>query len=149
MASRSTKDVDVSGNDLLQITDKPIVPEEILSRAEGEECGAVVSFIGRVRARSGDKKVLALEHDAPRDKARQMLKDIAGELRQRWDVREVAFCYRTGQVPAGEVTVVIAVATPHRPEAFAACQYAIDRFKQMVSAKEIREDGEFWIEEKT
>jgi len=132
-------------NDLLQVTDKPIVPEEVIARIRWDECGALVTFTGRVRAYSGDKRVLSLEHEAPRDIAERLLSDIAREIREKWDLGEVAFCYRTGPVTAGETTLVIAVAAPHRPEAFAACQYAIDRFKQTVSAKEIREDGEFRI----
>ena len=131
-------------NDLLQVTDKPIVPEEVIARIRWDECGALVTFTGRVRGYSGDKRVLSLEHEAPRDVAERLLSDIAREIRQRWDLGEVAFCYRTGPVAAGETTLVIAVAALHRPEAFAACQYAIDRFKQTVSAKEIRGDGEFW-----
>ena len=132
-------------DDVLQVTDKPIVPEEVIARIRWDECGALVTFTGRVRGYSGDKRVLSLEHDAPRDIAERLLSDIAREMREKWDLGEVAFCYRTGPVAAGETTLVIAVAAPHRPEAFAACQYAIDRFKQTVSAKEIREDGEFWI----
>jgi len=131
-------------DDLLQVTDKPIVPEEIISRIRWDECGALVTFTGRVRGYSGDKRVLSLEHYAPREVAEGLLSDIAKEMRERWDLGEVVFCYRTGPVAARETTLVIAVAAPHRPEAFAACQYAIDRFKQTVSAKEIREDGEFW-----
>ena len=126
-------------DDLLLVTDKPIVPEEVISRVKGDECGAVVTFIGKVRGYSGDKRVLSLEHSAPGGDAAKTLKDIAGEIRERWDVREMVFCYRTGPVAAGEVTLVIAVATVRRPEAFAACQYAIDRFKDVVAAEEVLE----------
>ena len=132
-------------DDLLQVTDKPIAPEEVIARIRWDECGALVTFTGRVRGYSGDKRVLFLEHDAPGKIAERLLSDMAGEIRERWNLGSLAFCYRTGPVPAGENTLVIAVAAPHRPEAFAACQYAIDCFKQRVSAKEIREDGEFWI----
>ena len=130
---------------MLQVTDKPIVLEEFISRIRWDECGALVTFAGKVRAYSGDKRVLSLEHKAPGQAAKRLLSDIAKEMRKKWNLGEVAFCYRTGPVAAGETTLVIAVAAPHRPEAFAACQYAIDRFKQEVSAKEIREDGEFRI----
>lgn len=128
-------------NDLLQVTNEPIVPGEVISRVRGEECGAVVTFAGKVRGYSEGKRVVSLEHDAGGDEAEKLLRDIAGEVRERWHVGELAFCYRTGPVPPGEVTLVIAVAARHRPDAFAACQYAIDRFKQKVSAKEVREDG--------
>ncbi len=128
-------------DDLLDITDKPIVPEEVIAKVGWDECGALVTFTGKVRSYSEGKRVLSLEHDATRYGAERILKDIAAEMRRRWDLGDTAFCYRTGPVEAGGITLVIAVAAPHRPEAFAACQYAIDRFKQAVSAKEIREDG--------
>jgi molybdopterin synthase catalytic subunit len=126
---------------LLEITDSPIVPEEVISRVGWDDCGALVTFTGRVRDYSGSSRVLSLEHAAGKETAETLLTDIDSEMRQRWDLGEVAFCYRTGPVPAGGITLVIAVASRHRPEAFAACQYAIDRFKQSVSAKEILEDG--------
>lgn len=128
-------------DDLLDITDKPIVPEEVIAKVGWDECGALVTFTGKVRSYSEGKRVLSLEHDATRYGAESILRDIAAEMRRRWDLGDIAFCYRTGPVEAGGITLVIAVAAPHRPEAFAACQYAIDRFKQAVSAKEIREDG--------
>ena len=129
----------LSKDDLLLVTDKPIAPEEVISRVKGDECGAVVTFIGKVRGYSGDKQVLSLEHSAPRGEAEKILGDIASEIRGKWDVRELVFCYRTGPVATGEVTLVVAVATVRRPEAFAACQYAIDRFKEMVMAEEVLE----------
>lgn len=128
-------------DDLLDITDKPIVPEEVIAKVGWDECGALVTFTGKVRSYSEGKRVLSLEHDATRYGAESILRDTAAEMRKRWDLGDIAFCYRTGPVEAGGITLVIAVAAPHRPEAFAACQYAIDRFKQAVSAKEIREDG--------
>jgi molybdopterin synthase catalytic subunit len=128
-------------DDLLDITDKPIVPEEVIAKVGWDECGALVTFTGKVRSYSEGKRVLSLEHDATRYGAERILRDIAAEMRRRWDLGDTAFCYRTGPVEAGGITLVIAVAATHRPEAFAACQYAIDRFKQAVSAKEIREDG--------
>jgi molybdopterin synthase catalytic subunit len=139
----------VSGQDIIQSTDKAINPSEVISFVEASDCGAITSFIGKVRGRSGEKTVLSLEHDASAEAAKKAFTKILRDARQKWDIREAAVCYRVGQVPAGEVTLVIAVATIHRPEGFAACQFVIDRFKQVVSAKEIREDGEYWISAKT
>lgn len=128
-------------DDLLDITDKPIVPEEVIAKVGWDDCGALVTFTGKVRSYSEGKRVLSLEHDATRYGAESILRDTAAEMRKRWDLGNISFCYRTGPVEAGGITLVIAVAASHRPEAFAACQYAIDRFKQAVSAKEIQEDG--------
>ena len=127
--------------DLLRVTDRPIVPEKVISGVTWDDCGALVTFSGRVRGRSGGKRVLSLEHRLPAGEERKTLRQIAAEMRERWSLGRIALCFRSGPVPAGEVTVVVVVSATHRQEAFAACQYAIDRFKAVVSAKEIEEDG--------
>jgi molybdopterin synthase catalytic subunit len=59
----------------------------------------------------------------------------------------VAILHRTGVLKIGEASVGIAIATPHRAESFQACQYAIDRLKQIVPIwkKEVWSTGEQWI----
>ena len=135
----------MSKKDILEVTDRPIVPEQIIAKVKGENCGAVVTFTGKVRARSGDKKVFYLEHGISGEAPDTMLKDIVAEMRKRWDLGEIAFSYRRGKIGPGEVTIVIAVAATHRQEAFAACEYAVDRLKQKVTTKEGRENGEIRI----
>ncbi len=139
----------MNGQDTIRTTDQPIDPAEVISLVEGKECGAITSFIGKVRGTSGGKAVHSLEHDADADAAKERFSAILKEARRKWGIRETVVCYRTGKVPAGDVTLVIAVATIHRPEGFAACQFIIDRFKQVVSARESREDGEYWVSAKT
>jgi len=58
------------------------------------------------------------------------------------------FYHRTGKLKVGDINLVIAVAATHRQEAFAACQYAIDRFKQALPTHktEIYTDGSVWTE---
>ena len=140
--------MEMSKKDIFEVTDKPIVPEEIIAKVKGEDCGAVVTFTGRVRARSGDKKVTYLEHGLSGEAPEKMLKSIVDEIRKRWDLEEIAFCFRKGKIGPGEATVVIAVAATHRQEAFAACEYAIDRLKQKVTTKEGRENGQVSIGKK-
>ena len=135
----------MSKKDILEVTDKPIVSEQIIAKVKGEDCGAVVTFTGKVRARSGDKKVFYLEHGVSGEAPEKMLKDIVAEIRKRWDLGEIAFSYRRGKIGPGEVTIVIAVSATHRQEAFAACEYAVDRLKQKVTTKEGRENGEIRI----
>ena len=138
----------MSKKDILEVTDKPIVPEQIIAKVKGEDCGAVVTFTGKVRARSGDKRVFYLEHGLSGEAPEKMLKDIVAEIRKRWDVGEIAFGYRKGKIGPGEITVVIAVAATHRQEAFAACEFAVDRLKQKVTTKEGRGNGEVRIGKK-
>jgi MoaE-MoaD fusion protein len=138
----------MSQKDILEVTDKLIVPEEVIAKVKGADCGAVVTFTGKVRGRSRDKKVLYLEHGVSDEAPEKMLKDIVAEIRKRWQVGEIAFCYRKGKIGPGEVTIVIVIAATHRQEAFAACEYAVDRLKQKVTTKEGRENGEVRVGKK-
>jgi len=137
----------MSGGDLFQITDKPIQTEEVISRVHGNEYGGVVVFIGKVRSHSHGKEVLHLEYDAYPEMAEKKMREIAAEIKDKWGLNEVAFCHRTGRLEVGETAIVIAVAAPHRREAFAACQYAIDSIKKKVPVwkKEVWADGEVWV----
>jgi molybdopterin synthase catalytic subunit len=134
--------------DIIEVTEKPIVPEKVVARVVGEECGAIVTFTGKVRGKSEGKQVVYLEHGVSGEKPEKMLKDIVREIREKWDIGEIAFSYRKGKIEAGGVTIVIAIAATHRQEAFAACLYAVDRLKQKVVTKEGREGGEVRVAKK-
>ena len=79
--------------------------------------------------------------------AEKMLAEIVDEIRQRWSLEDVAVAHRLGRLEIGETSLVVAVASPHRGDAFAACQHAVDRIKQMVPIwkKEFFEGGEVWV----
>jgi len=75
------------------------------------------------------------------------MEKIAREGQARWNSERFLIHHRTGSLQIGEIAVIIAVATPHRAAAFAACQFAIDTLKQTVPIwkKEIFEDGSVWV----
>jgi molybdopterin synthase catalytic subunit len=128
--------------DMIRVTNKPLVPEEVIAAVEGKECGAIVVYVGKVRGKSEGEKVIYLEHLVSRGKPSEMLHEIVREIRDRWDVEDIAFSYRKGKLAPNEVAIVIVIASVHRQEAFAACQYAVDRLKQSVITKEVQEDDE-------
>jgi len=134
--------------DMIRVTNKPLVPEEVVATVEGRECGAIVIYVGKVRGKSGGKKVIYLEHVVPGGKPSEMLHEIVTEIREKWDVGDIAFSYRREKIAPDEVAIVIVIASAHRQEAFAACQYAVDRLKQKVVTREGREDGEVSVGEK-
>ena len=72
----------------------------------------------------------------------------AEEALERWPLTDVAMQHRTGRLEIGETSLLIAVSSPHRKEAFAACHHLVDRFKETVPIwkKEVWEGGEVWIE---
>ena len=76
-----------------------------------------------------------------------MLARIGDEIRERWGIDRTAIAHRIGYLTPGEVSVVIAVASPHRAEAFDACRHAIERIKEIVPIwkKEHYGDGAIWV----
>jgi len=110
--------------------------------------GAIVTFAGIVRGTNQGKKVLFLEYEAYPEMAEKMMERIGKEILNTWGLSSVRMQHRVGRLNVGETSVVIVVAAPHRDDAFAACQYAINRLKRIVPIwkKEVFEDGEVWVE---
>ncbi|MGH9390790.1 MAG: molybdenum cofactor biosynthesis protein MoaE [Vicinamibacteria bacterium] len=110
--------------------------------------GAIVTFSGIVRGTNQGKKVLFLEYEAYPEMAAKMMERIGKEILDTWGLSSVRMQHRVGRLNVGETSVVIVVAAPHRDDAFAACQYAINRLKRIVPIwkKEVFEDGEVWVE---
>jgi len=93
---------------------------------------------------SNSKRVFFLEYEtSAKELARRELQQIAKEIQAKWQLADIAIWHRMGKLKVGEITLVIAIAAPHRKEAFEACQYAVDRFKQVVPLweKEITESA--------
>jgi molybdopterin synthase catalytic subunit len=109
--------------------------------------GAVIVFRGVARRQSRGREVVHLEYEAYPEMAEKVMAQIGDEMKSRWPITNVAIVHRTGVLEIGQASVVIAVAAPHRGEAFAASQYAIDRLKEIVPIwkKEVWSDGSQWI----
>lgn len=132
---------------MIEITHEAIEVQPVIDKVRKSAYGAVVTFVGTVRDNSEGKQVLYLEYDAYPEMAKKKLSEIATEIQARWDSIDVAIVHRVGRLEKGETAIVIAVGSAHRLEAFQACQYAIDRIKEIVPIwkKEFYEDGSAWI----
>ncbi len=110
--------------------------------------GAILLFSGVVRDNSHGKSVKHLEYEAYPEMAEQSMRDIIGEIHERWAEARVAMAHRIGKIKIGEASLVIAVSAPHRPEAYAASRYAIERIKAILPVwkKEFATDGAEWVE---
>jgi molybdopterin synthase catalytic subunit len=133
---------------LIEITSEPLATEPFLQHVRRDESGAVALFLGVVRDNSHGRRVLYLEYDAYPEMAERKLREVAEEARSRWPITEVAIAHRTGRLEIGETSLLIAVSSPHRHDAFAACHHIVDRIKEIVPIwkKEVWEGGEAWIE---
>ena len=113
----------------INITDKPISPEEIINQAKCDSSGCVVTYVGLIRNVSHDKPVAAVEYNDTDGKAEDRLRILAEEIKQKFPVNDLAMCHRVGKLNVGDINLVFAFACGHRQEGFAACSYAIDQFK--------------------
>lgn len=116
--------------DHFYMTFAPLSLEEVYRLADDPANGAIVVMSGMVRNQTEGRPVVALEYQAYEPMALRVFQQIATEIRHQWpDVQRVVIHHRTGRLAIGEISVLVAVGCPHRSEAFAACQYAIDTLK--------------------
>ena len=133
---------------MIEITKQSISPELIVNGIKAESSGCVVTYVGLIREYSQGKRVLSVEYEDITGTAENGLQDIANEIRQKWQLNNIAICHRIGKLKVGEINLVVAIAATHRQEGFVACQYAVDQFKQRLPTqkKETYQDGSIWVE---
>ena len=96
-------------------------------------CGAVVTFVGVVRAdQDGRHVVRALFYEAYPEMAERRIQRLVSEANARWSLGGVAVWHRLGLVEAGQISVAIVVAAQHRAQAYAASQFLVERIKHDV-----------------
>ncbi|MGY4103666.1 molybdenum cofactor biosynthesis protein MoaE [Nocardia sp. R16R-3T] len=115
---------------LAGISAEPLDPAVVEATVTGPEHGAVVVFTGKVRNHDGGQAVSALEYSA-HPEAERFLRKCCAELAERSGL-PVAAVHRIGQLSVGDLAIVVAVAAPHRAEAFTACAELVDRIKHEV-----------------
>ena len=120
------------------MTADPLDVKPLSAIVSSADCGAVATFVGLVRNENGGRRVLWLEYEAYEPLAEKAFARIDEEAGERWPSIGLAIHHRIGRIEIGEASVVIAAASPHRAEAFAACRYAIERIKQIAPDLEAR-----------
>jgi molybdopterin synthase catalytic subunit len=136
------------GDDWVGIGPAPLPVAQAMAWATLPRCGAVVVFSGTVRDHAeGRPGVTSLDYEAYTEAALARLQLLAAEVRVRWsEVGRVVLLHRSGPMTVGECAVVVVVSTPHRAEAFAAAEWAIDTLKATVPIwkRETWEGGSDW-----
>lgn len=142
---------DGAGRPLFEVTTAPLSADEVAARVTNPHSGATVVFVGTVREWTNGRRTVHLEYEAYAEMAVGQMEQIGREIAERWPGARVAIVHRVGRLAITEASVVIAVATPHRADAFEACRHAIERLKQIVPIwkKEVWEDGEEWVGSQT
>jgi molybdopterin synthase catalytic subunit/molybdopterin converting factor small subunit len=136
----------VSGGDF-RVQAEPLDLAAVVEQVRDPAAGAIATFIGTTRDHNRGRDVIHLEYDAYPEMAEAEMARIAAAVVERHAVSRVAIAHRTGHVPIGEASVIIAVSAAHRAAAIDACREAIDTLKQTVPVwkKEVFAGGEEWI----
>jgi molybdopterin synthase catalytic subunit len=135
-------------DDWVALTEAPLDVQVAIDWVGVPDCGAVVVFSGLVRDHAeGSTGVTHIDYEAYAEQVLPRLEELAAEARRRWpDIGRVVLWHREGRVELSESSVVVAVSTPHRAEAFAAAQFGIDTLKATVPIwkKEFGAGGSQW-----
>ncbi len=125
------------------LSHSPIDPAALLAEVSDPGCGGTALFLGTVRRSEEDGPVRAIEYSAYEEMAEAECEKILAETKDRWPEVRCAIKHRLGEVPAGEVSIAVAAAAPHRAEAFTACRYLIEEAKKRLPIwkRELMDDG--------
>jgi molybdopterin synthase catalytic subunit len=140
--------------DFFELTISPLDVGSIARRVVPPECGATVTLDGYARKFTKDKQTGEvreteyLEYEAYEPMALKEMQKLIERAKAEFEVSNIGIVHRLGRLEIGETSVVIAVASPHRRAAFAACEWLIKELKRTVPIwkKEVYADGEHWVE---
>ena len=117
----------------LIITPEPIDEAKLVpARRMSPLAGAAIYFTGVVREREGDGAITAIDYEAFLKMAEHQFERIFQEIERRWPIESVRLVHRIGIVKVNEPSLWVEMTSPHRGEAFAACQFLIDEMKRVV-----------------
>jgi molybdopterin synthase catalytic subunit len=115
------------------ITSAPVSADTVLSLVQADEHGAALVFLGVVRDHNEGRAVRGVHYEAYVEMAERTLGEILEEARARVAPAKLAAVHRVGELAIGDVSIAVAVSTPHRAEAFDACRYVIEEVKQRLA----------------
>jgi molybdopterin synthase catalytic subunit len=138
---------------IFSITESELDLDDLLAQVTLTSTGAAAIFAGMVRGetnRGSAHETEYLEYEAYVPMAEAKMKQVADEIREKWNVVEgIAIVQRIGKLYPKTPTVLIICTAAHRDTGvFDAARYGIDRLKEIVPVwkKEIGPDGEEWVE---
>ena len=113
-----------------------------------DEVGAIAIFIGVVRGKRNDEKVLKLEYEAYEELASKVAEKIIEDAKTKYGIIDACIQHRIGTVKVGGDVMYVLVASKHRAEAFQALSEIVERIKREIPIwkKEVTEKGSYWVE---
>ena len=117
---------------LFKVGTKVIDPQILSDHVSDPKNGAITSFLGVVRNHNNGRQVLYPEYDAYPEMAEQVMQDIAKQVIEQYTLTNVAIQHRIGRLEIGEISLAIAVSSPHRRESFTGCSEIVERIKEIL-----------------
>ncbi|EIJ47286.1 molybdopterin converting factor large subunit [Herbaspirillum sp. GW103] len=132
----------------VQTADFDLSTEVAQLRLANPRVGAVVSFVGTVRDLNEGAAVSEMELEHYPAMTERALEQIVEQAKARWPIFDALVIHRVGPMQPREQIVLVAVTSPHRGEAFAACEFIIDYLKTQAPfwKKEQTPDGARWVD---
>lgn len=132
---------------MFKVTADPLSIDEAYAAVKRPGCGAVALFVGTVRDHHEGKAVVSLSYTAFKEMAEKEFAKIAADAAAKWAVGAVYIAHRTGKLEIGDASVLIAVSSAHRAEAFEACRHAIETLKKSapIWKEEFYDQGKAWV----
>ena len=117
---------------MIELTDQPIDTEQVLQQIRSPQAGAVVLFLGTTREFTAGRQTTHLEYESYAEMAERELQKLEQAARARWPIVGCVLIHRLGRVGLSEASVLVAVSTPHRRDAFEAAAWLMDAIKEEV-----------------
>ncbi|KAF1041690.1 MAG: Molybdopterin synthase catalytic subunit [Herbaspirillum frisingense] len=132
----------------VQTADFDLSAEVAQLRLSNPKVGAVVTFVGTVRDLNDGATVSELELEHYPEMTERALEQIVADAKARWPIFDALVIHRIGPMQPQEQIVLVAVTSPHRGEAFAACEFIMDYLKTQAPfwKKEQTPDGARWVD---
>ncbi|MBS0204346.1 MAG: molybdenum cofactor biosynthesis protein MoaE [Planctomycetes bacterium] len=128
---------------MISLTHDSIDYHGLTESVRSSQSGAVVLFLGTVRELTRGRRTVALDYEGYPQMAEVKLRELEAAARSRWPVEHVGIVHRLGHLELGDISVAVAVSSPHRQQAFEAGKFLIDELKVSVPIwkKENWDDG--------
>ena len=117
---------------MIELTHEVIDYRALTEEIRSDQAGAVMLFLGTVREMTAARQTIALDYDAFPEMALAKMEELETTARSRWPVVNVGIVHRLGHLELGEISVAVAVSSPHRDVAFDAGRFLIDTLKVTV-----------------
>jgi molybdopterin synthase catalytic subunit len=120
---------------MIKVTEELVSPQLLLDSLKTNSSGSIVTHFGIVRPDSNGQKVVSIEYEADISASERELSSIAKEIQAKWKIQDISLCRRIGRLDLGDSILMVGVASPHRKEAFEACEYAVECMRSMKSIR--------------